>query len=369
MPNRSTDGVCLVGPLPPPYGGVSEHIYRLVSATPQFISEIIDLYPTTVRKLRPETSAASVSVAPLSRWFKPVWFLQQLGRTKCSVFHFHFSLPRALLLLTFARKRAEKTWILTLHNGDLGIGAHYGNYLLKKLIHAQVMRFDRIVCLSSAHEQFCLQIGVPQSRLIRLPSYLPPPRRCDSPLVPSFYELRQRNAVVVLTSGYPEKFYNFDQLVDYADSHKLVHGAGVGFAIAVYGNGDWSWINTLKVIASQRGLEVIFLENLDRDAFASVIQNTDIYVRPTLMDSYGIAVADAINCGAIAIASDICERYEGCKIFPTGDVNAFFKQLDYSIAEVQLNAGHKRESVNHPASGGEIVGYCNLYSEAKTLAH
>jgi hypothetical protein len=369
MPHDSTDRVCLVGPLPPPYGGVSEHIYRLASATPQFISEIIDLYSTTEHKLRPENSAVSVSVAPRSSWFRPVWFLLQLGRSNCSVFHFHFSLPRALLLLTLARKRRVKTWILTLHNGDLGIGAYYGNFLLKKLMHAQVMRFDRIVCLSSAQEQFFLQIGVPKSRLIRLPSYLPPPRRSDSPLVPSFDELRQRNAVVVLTSGYPERFYNFDQLVYYADSHKLVHGAGVGFAIAVYGNGDWNWINTLKVIASQRGLEVIFLENLDRDAFASVIQNTDIYVRPTLMDSYGIALADAINCGAIAIASDICERYEGCRIFPTGDVKAFFKQLDYSISEVQLNAGHKRERVNHPASGGEIVGYSKLYSDANIRAH
>ena len=175
--------------------------------------------------------------------------------------------------------------------------------------------------------------------------------------------------MVVLASGYPERFYNFDQLVDYADSRKLVRGSGVGFAIAVYGNGDWNWINTLKAIACERGLEVVFLENLDRDAFASVIQNTDIYVRPTLMDSYGIAVADAINCGAIAIASDICERYEGCKIFPTGDVNAFFKQLDDSIAEVLRNADHKRERVNHPASRGEIAGYSNLYSEANILEH
>lgn len=361
MPHDSTDRVCLVGPLPPPYGGVSEHIYRLASATSQFISEIIDLYPVTVHKLRPENSAASVSVAPRSRWFRPVWFLLQLGRSNCSVFHFHFSLPRALLLLTLARKRQGKTWILTLHNGDLGIGAHYGNFLLKKLIHAQVVRFDRIVCLSSAQERFYLKIGVPQSRLVRLPSYLPPPGRSESLLVPSFDELRKRNRVVVLASGYPEHFYNFDQLLDYGESRKLVRGSGVGFAIAVYGNGDWSWINTLKKIACERGLEVIFLENLDRDAFASVIENTDIYVRPTLMDSYGIAVADAINCGAIAIASDICERYEGCRIFPTGNANKFFSLLDAAIGEIK-NGVSRKKKVRRFIANKEQAEYCELYN-------
>lgn len=358
---NDTTRVCLIGPLPPPYGGVSEHIYRLVSATSQFISEIIDLYPATVRKLCPENSTASVFVAPRSRWLRPIWFSLQLWRSNCSVFHFHFSLPRALLLLTLVRKRRWQTWILTLHNGDLSIGAHYGNYFLKKVIHAQVARFDRIVCLSTAQEQFYLKIGIPQPRLVRLPSYLPPPDRKIAHLVSSFNELRRRNSVVVLASGYPERFYNFDQVVEYADSRKMVFGSGVGFAIAVYGNGDWGWIDMLEAIARDRGLEVIFLKNLDRDAFASVIENTDIYVRPTLMDSYGIAVADAINCGAIAIASDICERYEGCRIFPAGDVKEFFVQLDIAIADVKLNTGHDKKRVAD--SGFEQASYSSLYSE------
>ena len=74
MVEKSKPSVCIVGPLPPPYGGVSEHVLRLIYALPQLICEVIDLYPEAAPKHQVEDSSVRFYVAPTQHWVKFIWF-------------------------------------------------------------------------------------------------------------------------------------------------------------------------------------------------------------------------------------------------------------------------------------------------------
>jgi glycosyltransferase involved in cell wall biosynthesis len=59
-----------------------------------------------------------------------------------------------------------------------------------------------------------------------------------------------------------------------------------------------------------------------------LLKDADLFVRPTLSDSFGISVAEALLFGTPAIASDTCIRQKGTILFKTGDQVDFFKKVE-----------------------------------------
>jgi hypothetical protein len=78
------------------------------------------------------------------------------------------------------------------------------------------------------------------------------------------------------------------------------------------------------------------------------------------MDSYGIAVADAINYGAIVIASDVCERYHGCRTYSHTKKCDFFAALDSAIDELECRVGGRIPTKAQILSD-EASAFNNLY--------
>ena len=51
-----------------------------------------------------------------------------------------------------------------------------------------------------------------------------------------------------------------------------------------------------------------------------LLKYATVFIRPTLSDSYGISIAEALYVGTPAVASDVCKRPVGTILYKAGDV-------------------------------------------------
>ena len=98
--------------------------------------------------------------------------------------------------------------------------------------------------------------------------------------------------------------------------------------IVVYGDSD---LDYEKKIRSHNFKNLQIINELSQIDFLALLANSDLYIRPNFIDSYGIAVADAISFSVPAIASDVCERASGSTLFKCGDLDDFLSKIEESL--------------------------------------
>lgn len=59
----------------------------------------------------------------------------------------------------------------------------------------------------------------------------------------------------------------------------------------------------------------------DTDQILSLLAGSDVFVRPSLGDSYGLCVAEALLVGTPAIVTDICRRCRAALLYQPGDLD------------------------------------------------
>ena len=71
--------------------------------------------------------------------------------------------------------------------------------------------------------------------------------------------------------------------------------------------------------------------------FYPILLRSDIFVRPTNTDGFGVSIAEAIYFKVPAVASDVCQRPEGTILFRSRDID----DLTLKVKDVLDN--HERE--------------------------
>ncbi|MBE5144231.1 glycosyltransferase [Vibrio parahaemolyticus] len=113
---------------------------------------------------------------------------------------------------------------------------------------------------------------------------------------------------VFICSGYSTEIYNHNDVLGLLNS--VLSNCYVMFFI--YGPKDGRE-DLLKSASTYENVKIF--QDKPESVFNNYLALSDCYIRPTQRDSFGIAVADAINFGVSAIASDVCPRYKGAYIY------------------------------------------------------
>ena len=336
--NRSTDKkIVLVGTIPAPVGGISEHVWRLGERLCELDCEIWDLQPDKVPK---RATCCSVVEAPKYRISQCLWLIKQLVISRATSIHFHFSQPNslpilAIILIVFGYK---KQFFLTLHHGRLSCPK-----LVIPLFSWVICVFDRIVSLSTKQTAFYTdQLHINKARIIEGSSYIPLPSgeltgSMGLNKKQSFYG-DNSGSFICVTSGYPKKIYRYEWAVSAV--RRLNKTSSAQLHLCLYGEPDSDlYQKELLAEADKYGVQVHW--NLSSEEFKQLLSQADLYLRPTSVDSYGLAVADAITLGVPAIATDVCERHSGCFLVEKND----YKEFEAAVLSVyQKNTENLRVS-------------------------
>jgi glycosyltransferase involved in cell wall biosynthesis len=318
--------VLLVGGVPLPGGGVTQHVWRLALELAGGGCGVCDLYPGAGKY---PTPGVALRVAPLHCLQRLPWLWRQIARTPAKIIHFHASRPHAVAVYGPLLWRAGhgRYLMLTLHHGDQRGAYRAIAPALRRVVRSSLRKFDRLVALSAAQRDFYeREIGIASHRIyeadshIALPFELLESMPVDSAVIDGSY-----GEELFIVSGYAAPYYRHEdavRLVDELRAERDIH-----LAICLYGQQQYpEYLAHLRELAAERPhIHLVF--DLGFPTFVALLRRASLLLRPTTVDSYGLAVADAILLGVPVVASDVCRRHPGADVFRAGDYEAFREKV------------------------------------------
>jgi glycosyltransferase involved in cell wall biosynthesis len=331
--------ILILGPVPPPFGGISVHVTRLVSllSAAGFSVGVLNHFRGTDQPF---------VLAALNR--SPLRYYRLPRRFPARVVHYHHS--RWPHLVAFAIGRgARSRYILTLHAGD--VRKHFPQLIsrvpfMSRITRWSLTRFDLVITVdpsiaAAVREHTSARVEV-------IPAFIASEgTECDryEPQLEDFL----REGRVLLVAAYGVQFMNGRELYGL----DTVIEAFVALA-------PTRKDARLAIFIAQRPSErkarhhLEQLEQCLRDAnvetrvrvvyglpLLPAFRRNTIFVRPTRAEGDAVSVREARWAGVPVVASDVIARPTGVTTFAVGDAselrNALDSALDQPIQEREVS--------------------------------
>ncbi|MDV7508101.1 glycosyltransferase [Acinetobacter baumannii] len=295
---RLSKETIVIGGLPNPIGGVTTFLSRLVKAYPQFVILFVDLYASNQKRI-PSNFKGIYKLTP-NKFIAALYIFCFQLKNKNKEFFFNFSSGNSLIFFLLLPK-LNNQWSLMLHHGHLT--SKLPKFLLKYILN----KFDVIYTLNDRQANFYKSIN-PQYSLISESSYVPASLvDIDESEKLPLNIVTDSKLKVVVGSGFPRALYQHHLLIELINKNQNAY-----LFLFLYGEGELKH----QLLNLNHPRIKVFIDK-DEDIFNYYLSKADLYVRPTLEDSFGIACADAIEFGVPVIASDVCKRYSGVQVYNT----------------------------------------------------
>ncbi len=328
----------LVGPFPPPHGGVSVHVAeaRRQLAEAGIACRVLN----TDRRAPPSDlylrarSGPGLALAVL-RHSLDGWTIHVHTNG-----HNHKSWLIALACGLAGLPGPAS--LLTLHSGMAPAYLRQGSRLRRGLARLTCHLYDRMIAVSPEIHEALRELAVAAKRLVVLPAFLTPaPPRVELPAAAEQFVHAHRPLLCTALFFRPE--YGFDLLVD-AVARLRRRRPGIG--CLVRGSGEQQAEARARV--HQRGLDdaMLLLGDVPHEQCLALMSVSDLFVRPTLKDADAISVREALSLGIRVVASDVGTRPRGAVLFPAGDAEALALALESALA-----AGRPAQPQNAVAGG------------------
>ena len=317
----------LWGTYPPPIGGVSIHIYRLIHNLHKLDSSII---LRNFGKHVPDISYVKRVSYP---WME---FLLLPFRKK-KVIHLHSNnlSAFALFLLLGGRHKVG----VTLHNQNL---IRETSYIKRKIIQLFLQNAAFVILNDDNYSvKLCSYFRCSNDKFHILPAFLPPTQSEYLGLSNEILLFRKQHSFLFSANAYKRRYengidiYGFDLLIQLVKSLKE-KGINVGLVFCLPMIGDMEYYQRCLSLIKEMNIDdnILVVQKEMPNGF-EVWKLSDLFIRPTYTDIEGISVKEALYCGTPAIASDVCKR-------PSEAI--LFKNRNYEDLEEKVLAFYKNHN-------------------------
>lgn len=295
------NNVVLVGKLPPPIGGVTIHVQRLAELAERhgILADTID--------------------------YSKIKSLLKLFRFKKNIYHLHISNDYLRYLISLVLKIQRKQIVITFHS-------HRNKSEFKKRVIRATSRLSERNIAVGIHLGNDLKKDGIERVSIREP-FLPPSQKeifglkCDLKHKNNFNI--GINAYSVLLEG-GKDIYGLESTI-YQIKKIIEKNYIVYLYIYISGIKDKDFYNKLIKIIEKENLSK-YIKFEEGKKLIEEMPNLNLFLRPTLTDSYGISVSEAIYLGIPAIASNVCIRDANALIF---DIDSPGELTELIIEEIE----------------------------------
>lgn len=314
--------IVLVGPYPPPIGGISIHMKRVASHLKEQ-GWACDIYDESNGSSRPE------GVYPIHSY---KYFMLRFPLIKGDLFHFH-SISKSFRIMLALFKIFGKKIVLTVHGDSLKDQIEQSNTVIRFLLLRSLHMIDQILCVNEADTEQLLSLGFRPDNVATLPAYIKPveterenfdiPREVMTFLEEAEFAITA-NGLIRFYEG--QDLYGVDMLVQLLKALNE-KGQKARILFALLGASDQSaeeqkYYHDLKEYIRACGLEDRFLfYEVHQTELYPLLRKSDLFIRPTLKDGFGVSIAEALACGIPAIASNVCSRPEGTILYQSGNAD------------------------------------------------
>jgi glycosyltransferase involved in cell wall biosynthesis len=293
----------VIGPYPPPLGGVSVFVYRFIKQLKEH-----------------GHNASNVDFYKYSPVQKIIFLISILINPKEVTYHLnsiHYSILMALLLRIFPDHR-----VFYSHSGT-GIKQQQG---FRKWVFAKFLKsVDECIFVGDHIIQEYVAQGykLPLNTRIQ-PAFIPPPLEEEEMIWKSYDEVVRKfiknHSPILVANAYRITFldnidlYGLDMCVELtALLKKKFPNIGFLFALAEIGEKDYFTKINERIVELDISSNFLFLTG--QKELWPIFRKARVMIRPTYKDGFGISLSEALYLGCTAIASDVCNRPEGTVLF------------------------------------------------------
>ena len=316
--------ILLIGPYPPPHGGISVH----------------------VRGLQERYLAAGVACDVFdpgrARGWAKILLIREIflrARRGWKV-HLHTNghnrTSWLLALLCALAGRSGSGCTLTFHSGMLPDFLRSASAADRTLARIACRLAARIVCVSDAIRAAVVRLPVPVAKTNLSPAFLDA-RLSSLSLDPALAAWLENHRPVLSTVLFFRPEYGFMDLITALRALRYEYPA-IGCVVM----GDSQRCRAAEDEILRAGLpgSILLTGDLEHDVCLRIMSRSDVFVRPTRADGDSISVREAIGVGVPVVASRAGTRPEGTMLFPPGNVDAMIGQLRRAIAISESRETH-----------------------------
>lgn len=307
--------VDLIGPYPPPYGGVSVHIERLAQRLRAAGHEV---YTHPQREL-------GESLLASARRFG------QACRGEIQHFHTGDALDIAMIGLLSMRGRR---CVLTVHGKALELQMRAASRVRRAVLPFLIRRIPAFVAVNGLIRRYLTsELRIAGDRVFEIPAFLPPDAEVvrATPLgedVEAFFSSHDpvfsANAWTLEEhEGVP--LYGADLLVELLQrARRCFPRAGVLFYLSSLPSEQNVALANLQARLEAEGLTHHYMIVRGSRPFGPALVRSSVLLRPTNTDGDAVSVREALWLGVPVIASDVVERPAGTVLFSNRDAESLW---------------------------------------------
>jgi glycosyltransferase involved in cell wall biosynthesis len=313
----------LIGPFPPPLGGVSVYIYR---------------YGKLLKDQGIEVEFIDFNKMSSFKKLKFLIFNCILSKAK-HTFHLNGFTMIIMLALILRPFNCE----IILQNHSIRILDTF-NYLKKLITNKFINKVDKCILVGEHLRNGYVKNGIklPKNTLVNSP-FLPPPLDEEEKILSSYSNevkcfIDSHDKIMIANASIIEFYegvdlYGLDMCID-AMIHlkKKYSKLGLIFALAEIGKEDYFEKLIFKIKENNLENNILFL--IGQKELWPLFKKADIMVRPTYSDAYGISIEEAIYFNCKAIASNVCKRPNGTILFENRNLKDFISKIEMVFGDV-----------------------------------
>lgn len=307
--------VAILGIFPPPFGGVSVHIKRVMDCL-SLQNNMLLFWSTEQR----------------SRRFFPLYIIRLWWRLlvyRPAYVYYHSTYLTTSIVELAALVLLRKIMKYKLHIVDHDCRHVYQRYELTKRLYRWVVKnIDGLICIGSATKKSYSDTGIIAAHLSVEDAFIPPVKRNER-LIWNTYPsslmvfMKEQTPLLLMSAAHlmlrnKKDMYGVDAaitlLADIADEYP---DAGLLIGLPHIGDLDY-FIYLQKYMKKLRVSERIYILHGNKEIWP-LFERIDLFIRPTLTDGDSISVREALHFKVPVVASDVCIRPAGVHYFTTNN--------------------------------------------------
>jgi len=328
---KSNKNILIIGPTPPPVGGVAVYVDRLYNLLKQnYNVKLLTYHLLDGNRFFNKLKLMKIIIQSL-RFQPDIIYSNMTDR---------YLMPFLILL---NRIRGVK---VIQHIHSYRVEQH--NLIKKSLIFTSTLLSTIVVVPSKALIETLNRVykkNLNLKKIFVVPSYLSTKYSSvlhkTTKILPSEVEnfFSTHNPVIV-ANAYKIVLINNKDIYGIKDSVLLLeeirkHFPNAGLIFFLPNIGEYNYFQLLNKLLKAKRLSKHFIWVTDPVLFLNVLKRSTLFIRPTLTDSYGISITEALELGVPAVASDICERAKGTVLYKTGSFKDLLKKTKQVLEKIE----------------------------------
>jgi len=306
-----------VGPYPDPIGGVSIYIKRMKMYLDLNLqdNEVWDLSKTN-KNIQGVTSIR-LRYVPFKYLFR-----RDIKVIHYNIIGINYKIYIGLFNKLFLNKMKS---IVTIHGESKELFVNNNN-----LMRIALNSFDVIICVKSGDKDYLCSKGITKP-IYEIPAFIFPPNDDDASVPDYILNFINSKKFIITANASLIQFYDNQDLYGIDMCIELIEMLNkdrkdVGMVFCIPQINDAEYFDKLKDMIKTKNIEDNFLFVNENMELYPIIKRSNLFVRPTNNDGYGVSIAEAIYCNVPAIASDVCVRPEGAILFKSRDMDDLYSK-------------------------------------------